>query len=97
LTVKAFPLGQSHVGIKMADSLEGLLPHQVGVVGHILRQPLRTKPTPGGLHLALDLGVGMDWRAIGEPPRYLQHGLVDHDGHRIKVAGHDLKTQSLGL
>ena len=78
----------------MADTLEGLLFHPLTVIAHILRQPLG--PAPDVFHVA-DLGLRVHRSHARKPGRNLNHGLVDHNGHRVQIVGMGLQSQALGL
>lgn len=81
-----------HFGIQMSNALERLLLHPLAVIAHILGQPSGAAPAARQRRRA-----GMYWRLHSEFGRYLDHGLVYHDRHRVQVVGMGLQPQPLCL
>ncbi len=84
----------SHLWIQVSDALLRLLAHPNSIAPYILRQPLRSLPTP---QLRLLSRLGVDRRHPRKLRRDLDHGLVDQHSDRVQIRRVRLQPQPLGL
>ena len=85
-------------GVQVTDALERFVAHPCPVTAHVLGQSLGSLPT----HLVqITLSFFPQSWAHGSTPRelgrYLNHGLIDGDGHRVQIACIAFQSKPLRL